>query len=366
VFSARDGKQIRRSFPTLAAAKGWRRDALAAVAGGKMRAPTAATVADEVSAWTARADRGEVRTRGGRPYKPAVLRLYRRDLEVYVVPVLGAVRLSQLRRREVQALVDDLAGRGLSGSRVRGVVNALRAVLRRPLHDDELLTDPTGRLELPENSRPRDRAASPAEAADLLAALPTGQRALWAVAFYAGLRRGELRGLRWSDVDDAVTEIRVQRGWDEVEGAIAPKSAKGIRRVPVAGALRLVLLEHRARTGRRGDDLVFGRTATEPFTPTHVRKLALKAWEAENVRRREEERDELVPIGLHECRHTFVSLMVAAGRSLAEIGDYVGHSSQWMTDAYRHLLDGARADAADALDALLTNARTNAQGVRGV
>jgi hypothetical protein len=51
---------------------------------------------------------------------------------------------------------------------------------------------------------------------------------------------------------------------------------------------------------------------------------------------------ELVPIGLHECRHTFVSLMHAAGRSLEEIGDYVGHTSTYMTGQYRHLLDGAR------------------------
>ena len=60
---------------------------------------------------------------------------------------------------------------------------------------------------------------------------------------------------------------------------------------------------------------------------------------------------------MHECRHTFVSLMHAAGRSLEEIGDYVGHSSTYMTDRYRHLLDGARIEAAAALDALLEAAR---------
>ena len=48
--------------------------------------------------------------------------------------------------------------------------------------------------------------------------------------------------------------------------------------------------------------------------------------------------------------------MVAAGRSLEEVGDYVGHSSAYMTDRYRHLLDGARAEAAAALDALFMRA----------
>jgi hypothetical protein len=46
-----------------------------------MRAPTSLTVADEARAWIGRADRGEIRTRSGKPYKPAVLRLYRRDVE---------------------------------------------------------------------------------------------------------------------------------------------------------------------------------------------------------------------------------------------------------------------------------------------
>jgi integrase len=58
-------------------------------------------------------------------------------------------------------------------------------------------------------------------------------------------------------------------------------------------------------------------------------------------------------IRLHECRHTYVSLMHAAGCSLEEIGDYVGHSSTYMTDKYRHLLPGSHRDAARRLDALL-------------
>jgi integrase len=124
----------------------------------------------------------------------------------------------------------------------------------------------------------------------------------------------------------------------------------------VAASLRLTLLEHKARTGRRGDDLVFGRTAGAPFTPTNVRKQAHGAWAAAAVGaflRGKPLAVELEPIGLHECRHTYVSLMHAAGRSLEEIGDYVGHSSAYMTDHYRHLLEGQRTAAADALDALL-------------
>jgi len=134
------------------------------------------------------------------------------------------------------------------------------------------------------------------------------------------------------------------------------------RKVPVAGVLRLYLLEHKARTGRRDNDLMFGRPRTEASQPTIVRRRALKAWKAENDRRVEQERmDLLVPIGLHELRHTYVSLMFPAGCSLEEIGDYVGHSSTTMTNVYRHLLEGQREKAAERLDAFLAGAHSGAQ-----
>lgn len=51
---------------------------------------------------------------------------------------------------------------------------------------------------------------------------------------------------------------------------------------------------------------------------------------------------ELEPIGLHEARHSFVSMMIDAGLSLERIGDYTGHSSAWMTDGYRTCSKGTR------------------------
>jgi integrase len=137
----------------------------------------------------------------------------------------------------------------------------------------------------------------------------------------------------------------------EIEGPVEPKSQKGVRTVPVAATLRRYLLEHKMRTGRDGDELLFGRTATEPFTPTHVRKRALAACSAAG----------LEPLGLHEARHTYVSLMHAAGNSLEEIGDFVGHSTTYMVERYRHLLEGQRERAADRLDAFLTGAQTGAR-----
>lgn len=70
----------------------------------------------------------------------------------------------------------------------------------------------------------------------------------------------------------------------------------------------------------------------------------------------------LEPITLHECRHTYVTLMHEAGFSLEEIGDYVGHNSAYMTEAYRHLREGHEARAAERFDRYLTGAETGATG----
>jgi integrase len=132
----------------------------------------------------------------------------------------------------------------------------------------------------------------------------------------------------------------------DVEGEIGPKSQKRERDVPVANTLRAILAAHVLRTGRSGRDLIFGRTASEPFTPSHMRKRANAAWAKADP--------PLAPIGLHEARHTYVSLMHDAGMSLERIGDYVGHSSAYMTERYRHLLEGHAAEAAQMFDAYLT------------
>jgi integrase len=370
VWSPRDKKKIYQAFDNPSEAKNWRGDVGSSVRKGQLRAPEPTTVEQKVTAWLEAAQRGEVLKPDGTRYKPGVLRGYGTAAETFILPMIGGMRFARLQRRDVQAIVDWMVGKGYSGSTVRNAVMVLRAVCRRAIRNDELLVNPTANLELPAAAGTRDRVASPVEAAALLAALPEAQRALWATALYAGLRRGELRGLRWSDIDDAVTVIHVQRGWDNYEGEIAPKSRKGNRKVPVGTELRKTLLEHKAATGRRESDLVFGRTATNAFTTTHVRKQALKAWGSrytcgcdtadEKPKCNEHDAGRYVPIGLHECRHTYVSFMHDAGFSLERIGDYVGHSSAYMTDRYRHLLDGHEQEAADVLDAYLAE-RTGAQ-----
>ena len=208
-------------------------------------------------------------TKGGRPYKPAMIRLIEGDFRLHLTPEIGALRLSELHRRDVQALVDRLKTR-MSGSKVRGIVTSLKIVLRRPLEDDEIASDPCSRLRLPEAAGTRDRAASVDEVERLIAALPEDLKPLYATAAYAGLRRGELRGLRWSpDVSLASGVITVTRAWDSKAGPIAPKSAAGAREVPIPPLLRDYLGDWKARKGGSGEGFVF--PGSQPDLPSACR-----------------------------------------------------------------------------------------------
>jgi integrase len=134
----------------------------------------------------------------------------------------------------VQDLVDRLVARGLSASTVRNSILPLRAIYRRVVSRSEVLVNPTLGLALPAVRGRRERVARPSEAHALLQALSVEDRAIWATALYAGLRRGELQGLRWSDIDFEAGIIRVERSWDEQVAPVAPKSRAGRRRVHAA------------------------------------------------------------------------------------------------------------------------------------
>lgn len=264
VFSAREGKKLRRTFHTLAEAKGWRADASVALRRGTLRSPSKLTLREAWETWIEGAKSGLVRTKGGDVYKPSPLRGYEQAMRDRVLPDLGRARVSEIRRVDVQDLVDRLQAEGLDASTIRNAIAPLRAAYRRAFMRGEVAINPTAGLELPAVRGKRNRIASPDEGAALLAALPALDRAVWATAMYAGLRRGELSALRWEDVDLAAGRIRVERSWDPKEGVIAPKSAAAVRTVPIAVVLRDFLVEHKQATGS-SDGLVFGRSAETPF-----------------------------------------------------------------------------------------------------
>jgi integrase len=136
----------------------------------------------------------------------------------------------------------------------------------------------------------------------------------------------------------------VRRTRDRVAGELRPKSDAGVRKVPIPSVLRDQLTQCNVDNS---EAFAFGRADGGPFEPCSVTDRAKRAWK----------KADLQPITLHECRHTFASLMIAAGVNAKALQTFMGHASITVTlDLYGHLLPGSEDEAAVLLDAYLEHA----------
>jgi integrase len=342
---------------SLAAAKAWRHDAIARLDAGTLSADRGELIATAAEAFIAEMRAGGARTRSGDPYKPSAIRNYDEGFRLRIVPAIGASRLADVRTSDLQRLVARWQGEefNLNPSTIRNTINALRALYRHSVALGHCHHNPTQGIMLPAVRGKRDRIEPPDVAERLIAALPFPERALWATAFEAGLRCGELQAVGWEHVDLDARTIRVHAGWDQYEGQIDPKSAAGWRTVPMTGDLHVILAEHRRRSQRIAG-LVFGRAPEIPFAPSTAAERARRAWKAARLR----------GIGLHEARHTYASYLIAAGVEMKAISTYMGHSSVAFTyDRYGHLLPDSMAENTAKLDAYLARARSHSQSRQG-
>jgi integrase len=310
---------------------------------------------------------GTIKTRSGEKYAPATRRRYELALTKHLCPVLGRHKLTSIDHTRVEHMLAEWWRGGMTEpSSIRNNLDPARVIFRRAKRRKEVTPDPIKDQDLPQGRGRRERVADRVEAQVLIDALPASEQALWATALYAGLRRGELKALQCDDLLFDEEEIDVREGWDDVEGARGTKSEAGERRVPMVAILARYLRAHLLATGRRGDDLVFGRTATLPFVASTVRNRALKAWGWKQipndsypeagpkmvwVKARE---DALEPLTLHEGRHSTASYLVEAGANDLELAAVIGHSDPRTTKSiYTHLFEGSRAKVGAQLGAYL-------------
>jgi integrase len=367
VYDAGEQKKIRKTFKKRKEAKSWRIDAKKLIDQGALRAmPRDDRILGEALAEHVEGMKtGRIRPKKRERYKPNTIRSYDRALRLHIAGrPIAKKKVTQIRKGDVDRLIEELLEdeKELSARTVSNTLNPIQALYRYEIGKERLAYNPTEGVDLPAGkaSRPT-RIVNPEEAARLIAALPEEDQALWATAFYAGLRRGELQALRAENIDLAVSEIYVRHGWDQEEGEIDPKSEAGERDVPLLAILRDFLVAHLLRTGRTGEDLVFGRSAREAFYPSTIDNRARKAWEkaneAEEVEAAKEGRtpEPLTPITMHEARHTCVSVMIASGiKNPKAIQEVIGHSKISTTyDVYGHMLPRARDEIRERMDAYL-------------
>jgi integrase len=181
-----------------------------------------------------------------------------------------------------------------------------------------------------DEARARLDALAPTEAERQNGIRVTLDQAVWAVAFYAGARMGEIRALHRHDVI-GLSKLEIHGGWDDREGLQATKTRAGSRSVPIIEPLRGILAGWLEQARGGPDDLLFPalrERGQQSFDPSALRRRTYRVWDTAGF-------DRIKP---HHARHTFASWLIAAGVSLVEVSRYMGHSSSKVTErVYIHL-----------------------------
>ncbi len=287
--------------------------------------PTPAPVFDELLA-----DYRETKRREGREIVRGEVG-YRRLLERF-----GGRRGGSIEARDIEHWRDMLL-ETLAPATVNRHLTLLRAILGRAVRHGRIEKSPVGAVAFPKESNGRVRYLSDDEEARLMVVLPEWLRPLVLAAIHTGMRKGELLGLKWDDVD-------------LYAGAITLRETKSgeIERVPVNQTVRHTLAAVRDERMRRakatGDArALFGRYVFCARGGGRLMNLnrywypALREAEVENLH-------------FHDLRHTFCSRLAMKGIDLYRVQKLARHRSPRMTMRYAHLSPGALREAVEALD----------------
>lgn len=242
-----------------------------------------------------------------RDLKPRTRQEYDRLHAQLIAPMVGALELAELTPEHLQALLNAAAAHG--GRTAAACYDLIRAVLRRAVRSRLLLWSPLEAIDRPRHQPAPGRALSDE---DYAAAVEIADDDLGiALALYAGLRRGEILGLRWQDIDLPAGVLHVRRQYDGHKAA-SLKSASGLRDLPIAPPLARIL-----RANWR-----FGRSYCVPLSPSALDRR----W-----RRAQEDAGVAEPYRLHDLRHTYATRLLMAGCSLKIVQYLMGHASMDIT-----------------------------------
>lgn len=347
-------RQAKRSFDTKKRAQAALTELLAAHQTGTFVAPNRLTLGEFVEPWLAGlANQGR---------KPTTLRGYRGSIERHVLPSLGSVPLQDLRPTDLDALYASLLKSGLSMTSVHHV----HAVVSKMLHDAErkgLVNRNVARLaKAPSLTTARSRGPemtvwTPAELSTFLVSIDGNRNeALFRLMAMSGMRRGEVVGLRWSDVQLDRHRLTVSQAATVVDGEESldvPKTRRSRRVIDLDGDTVLLLQRHRSRQRElflrlgvtaSASDRVFTNEIGDPIRPDSVGQAFGRLVKAAGV----------PAIRLHDLRHTHASHLLMAGINVKVVSERLGHASVSFTvDTYAHVMPGQQAEAAAAAAALV-------------
>lgn len=358
-------------FATEAAAKAARDEARVAARRGEYVDRSALTVGSFLPEWL-EAHAASV--------KAGTIAGYRADIERYIVPRIGGLRLQSLRPAMLSRFYRELAthggedGRPLAASTVAHVHRTLRKALTDAVRVEQVLaTNPAERAKLPRARRGEPGTVwTPAQLAAFLQQASTHRLfAFFQLAAYTGGRRGELLALRWSALDLDGAEVTFSGSTDVIDGERIDDTTKSGRSRVVAldAGTVAVMREHRRRQLEermkagplwRKSELVFTAedgTAVYPDTLTALMRKLIRDHNEPGVPgrgRRHPRRPlprpaaPLPPARLHDLRHVHATTLLLAGVPVHVVANRLGHADPSTTlRVYAHVLREQAAGAAD-------------------
>ena len=253
------------------------------------------------------------------------------------------------------------AEKPLSGRTVLHYHRLISSMLEKAVKWQIIFSNPCARVEAPKAEKKEANYLDEKQAAHLLDCLqnePLKYRAMITLLLYSGMRRGELCGLTWSDVDFEENIIDINKSSLYVTGSgtieDTTKTFSSQRVIKIPSPVMEILHEHRReQLGKRlalGDKWedsgkVFTQWNGSPIYPGTV-----TSWFAEFVKR-----NDLPHVSIHSLRHTNATLLIANGTDLRTVSKRLGHSNMTTTgNIYTHAIQTADERAAETLNDILT------------
>jgi integrase len=291
---------------------------------------------------------------------------YRHLSKLYVIPKLGHVRLAQLTPQRLNAFYGNLLqGGGRSGKPLsRKTVQSVHLLVNRALGDAAkwgmLARNPASLATPPKPDKREMRTWTPSEVQAFLeyvrgcGGVASLHYTAYMLAVSTGMRRGEILGLRWRDVDLEKASLSVQQVATAYgsKGSLRytdPKTKSSRRRIALDSATVEALREWRKQWFPVSADLVFTDEVGSPLSPGNFSQRFVDV-----LRRAQRSVPGLPRIRFHDLRHTHATLALAAGVHPKVVQERLGHSDISVTlGVYSHVVEGMQEEAAALVGATL-------------
>jgi integrase len=287
--------------------------------------------------------------------EPGTYNPYKRHCDKHIIPLLGHVQLTKLKRFHIQGFYPALADLGVSPAMQRKIGTTLTIALNEAVRLDLLPSNPALGVKKPKAQKPEIHPLDPQQVGSLLEAAEEDRLyPFYLTALDSGARPGELFALTWPDVDFPGGFISISKSLEDIDGILRVKTVKtpkGRRRIELSTDTMAVLAEHRKAMFAAGfiDGPVFCDTEGGYLRLSNLHRTSLKPLLTKAG---------LPGVSLYALRHTCATLLLLANESAKVVSERLGHSSITLTlDTYSHVLPTMQRRAADVMGRILSAAR---------